>query len=416
MKRFTALLAIAATMAGLGMTPGASRASARESVRKSVRTSSGGTLIASRNKASRSKSRKSRSRKGKKSRHSRKSRKHVARVPSQFGILVQSGDGDIVMDRLSDTSFNPASAIKLLTAYGAIKTLGPDHRFSTEIYTDGSLDESTGVLKGDVILKGHDPVFDKSDALAVSRILSERGIKRIDGKLLVSDRFSLYCSPNALVSGRGLVKIMQNAGDNRVAVGGGAQLGQPGENAILIAEHQSEYLQDTLKVMLSRSLNGAAERIGSVVGGVGTLADLASSNLGIPRESLHLDSASGLGQCRITPKQMMLVLLGLEDELKKNGLEFKDILPVAGIDDGTLEKRFTGQNERGSVIAKTGTLSHTDGGVSALVGVLRSQQEDLYFVLFNWHGGVNNFRSLQDAMIRQLQEQRGGPRAFDYES
>ncbi|MGD9681821.1 MAG: D-alanyl-D-alanine carboxypeptidase [Candidatus Obscuribacterales bacterium] len=415
MRKFTALLAITATLAGLGLTPGGSEASARNSGRASSGRS-GGTLIASRSKSRKTKSSKSRSRRSKKSRHSRKSRKHTARVPSQFGILVQSGDGDIVMDRLSDTSFNPASAIKLLTAYGAIKTLGPDHRFSTEIYTDGILDESTGVFKGDVILKGHDPVFEKSDALTVSRILSERGIKMIDGKLLVSDRFSLYCSPNALVSGRGLVKILQNAGNSRVAVGGGAQLGQPGENAVLIHEHQSEYLQDTLKVMLSRSLNGAAERIGSVVGGVGTLADLAVNNLGIPRDSLHLDSASGLGQCRITPKQMMLVLLGLEEELKKNGLEFQDILPVAGIDDGTLEKRFTGENERGSVIAKTGTLSHTDGGVSALVGVLRSQQEDLYFVLFNWHGGVNSFRSLQDTMIRQLQEQRGGPRAFDYES
>ena len=38
-------------------------------------------------------------------------------------------------------------------------------------------------------------------------------------------------------------------------------------------------------------------------------------------------------------------------------------MPVAGIDPGTLEDRFTGLPWRGSVIAKTGTLTlRTDGG------------------------------------------------------
>ena len=112
----------------------------------------------------------------------------------------------------------------------------------------------------------------------------------------------------------------------------------------------------------------------------------------------------------------MQVLKALETELDRYNMDFQNIMPVAGIDNGTLEKRFTGESEKGSVVAKTGTLTTTDGGVSALVGVMRSQKEDLYFVIFGWHGGVQSMRKNQDVLIRQLQEARGGPRAFDYNS
>ncbi|MBZ0189750.1 MAG: D-alanyl-D-alanine carboxypeptidase, partial [Candidatus Obscuribacterales bacterium] len=282
---------------------------------------------------------------------------------------------------------------------------------------DGNLHQQTGAFTGDVYVDGNDPDFQKDDAIALLRAIKENGIKKVTGKLVVSSRFSLYCSGSALASGRGLVKIFRNGIDGSgVVIEGPCQAGDMSETSQLLSEHESEALQETLKVMLSRSLNGAAERIGSVVGGVSRLEQIAIDDVGIPASSIHITSASGLGQNRITPKNMMLVLLALGAELKKSGLDYQSILPVAGIDDGTLEKRFTGETERGSVIAKTGTLGQTDGGVSALVGVVRTQKEDLYFVLFGWHGGVSGFRSLQDATIRELQEQRGGPKPFDYQS
>ena len=39
-------------------------------------------------------------------------------------------------------------------------------------------------------------------------------------------------------------------------------------------------------------------------------------------------------------------------------------MPVAGVDPGTLEDRYTDALTRGSVVAKTGTLISTDGGAS----------------------------------------------------
>ena len=90
-------------------------------------------------------------------------------------------------------------------------------------------------------------------------------------------------------------------------------------------------------------------------------------------------------------------------------------MPVAGIDPGTLEDRFTGLPWRGSVIAKTGTLLRTDGGASSLVGQMRAANgEVLLFVIMNQRGSVARFRENQDFLVMLVQNTRGGPKAFDY--
>lgn len=330
----------------------------------------------------------------------------------QIGFLIQAADGTVVASQLPDNAFNPASAIKLLTAYGALKTWGAEHRFKTTVYTDGQVDSETGVLTGNLYVMGNDPDFKKADAGALAQSLLDHGVEKVDGDLIVSNQFSLYSGQDSARSASALKKILTSGSAGvRISIEGAVAIGSAPENATELASHNSERLQDTLKVMLSRSLNGVADRMGTVLGGPAALEELASANLGVHPS---LSSTSGLGVNRITPKQMMVVLKGLELELARNGLEFKSIMPLAGIDDGTLEKRFTSADERGSVIAKTGTLTTTDGGASTLVGVMRSAQEDLYFVIFCWKGGPAGFRSKQDAMIRQFQDERGGPRSFVY--
>src|SRR6185369_4268025 len=92
-----------------------------------------------------------------------------------------------------------------------------------------------------------------------------------------------------------------------------------------------------------------------------------------------------------------------------------DIMPVAGIDPGTLEDRFIGIAWQGSVIAKTGTLVRTDGGASSLVGQMRTKSGDvLLFVILNQRGNISRFRSNQDYLVMQVQLSRGGPKAFAY--
>jgi len=169
-----------------------------------------------------------------------------------------------------------------------------------------------------------------------------------------------------------------------------------------------------LKEMLSYSQNNVAEQIGRSVGGISKMEDLVTREAGLAPGSLKLSSASGLGKGRVKPKDMMLVLKGLRNELKKQGLDLQDICPVAGIDHGTLDERFKTPAERGSVVGKTGTLPGTDGGTSSLVGMFRAQKEDYYFVIFCWRGDVVSFRHQQDELIRKLQSTRGGPKPFEY--
>ena len=110
----------------------------------------------------------------------------------------------------------------------------------------------------------------------------------------------------------------------------------------------------------------------------------------------------------------MKIFRALRTELQKHKLTPAAIMPVAGIDPGTLEDRFTGIAWRGSVIAKTGTLIRTDGGASSLVGQMRAANgEELLFVIMNQRGSVWRFRENQDYLVMLVQNTRGGPKAFD---
>jgi D-alanyl-D-alanine carboxypeptidase len=158
-----------------------------------------------------------------------------------------------------------------------------------------------------------------------------------------------------------------------------------------------------------------AERIGEMIGGPFGVSSAVTKRLNISADEVSLSSTSGLGINRVTPRAMMKILRGLRDELAKNKLILSDILPVAGIDPGTLEDRYTDPFERGSVIAKTGTLVRTDGGASSLVGQMKTKSGRIVlFVILNQRGNVVRFRQNQDDIVAAIQNSLGGPAPFDY--
>jgi D-alanyl-D-alanine carboxypeptidase/D-alanyl-D-alanine-endopeptidase (penicillin-binding protein 4) len=168
-------------------------------------------------------------------------------------------------------------------------------------------------------------------------------------------------------------------------------------------------------VLLCYSNNFMAERLGDTLGGPSGLRQFLISTVGLKPEEVRLASTSGLGINRLSPRAMMKVYRALVAELAAHQLLPSDILPVAGIDPGTLEKRYTSYTARGSVVGKTGTLGRSDGGVSALVGQMRTRDgETLYFVIFNQRGNVYRFRTMQDALVSEQQYARGGPAPFAY--
>jgi len=83
---------------------------------------------------------------------------------------------------------NPASVMKVLTAYVAIGVLGPNYRWPIEITTNGSL--QGGVLSGNVYIKGYGaPDFDTKGLREMLRELRRKGIHTIQGRLIFDDTF-----------------------------------------------------------------------------------------------------------------------------------------------------------------------------------------------------------------------------------
>jgi len=354
-------------------------------------------------------------------------------------VLVETLSGKVVSSQSENQLFNPASAVKLATALIALRTLGPQHRFSTGVWTDGLLDKSTGTINGNLYVSGRDPSFHYEHAVLLARDLNRLGIHKVSGDLIVASKFTMNFSSSALGSGEQLYDTLNSSlryaeavrawnyertvlkdlaslqSNPSVVVMGDVLLGAGAPVAKLELTKNSSKLVDILKVLLCYSNNFMAARIGESIGGTESVRQQLITMLRIPPEELKLSSLSGLGVNRMSPRVMMKIYRSLCSELKKNRLSPSDIMPVAGIDPGTLEERFTGPAWRGSVIAKTGTLVRTDGGVSALVGQMRAANgETLLFVIFNQRGNVVRFRDNQDYFVMLIQNTRGGPRAFNY--
>jgi serine-type D-Ala-D-Ala carboxypeptidase/endopeptidase (penicillin-binding protein 4) len=366
---------------------------------------------------------------------------YQALLTGDQGVLVETLDGKNLAALNAEQAFNPASAVKLATALDALNTFGPQHRFVTAVWTNGSFDAATGTIKGDLIISGRDPSFHYEHAVMLAHELNRQGIRNVTGDLYVAPGFTMNFDWSAQRSGeqlydtldatrrparatsawdeeRAATGITQNPDGMTtpsVAVMGAVYVDSVPANARPLLVHRSSTLVDVLKVLLCYSNNFMAERIGDTLGGPQGVRRFLMDKVGIPPAEVMLSSTSGLGINRVTPRAMMKIYRALRDELMKSQLSPSDILPVAGIDPGTLQKRYVSGASRGSVIGKTGTLGRTDGGASALVGQMRTRGgETLLFVIFNHHGNIWRFRQNQDALVTEIQNSRGGPAPFDY--
>ena len=115
------------------------------------------------------------------------------------GVLAVTMSGDTLVSYNPSSRMVPASNMKLLTTGVALNVLGEDFRFPTVLAYSGSVRDST--LFGDLyIVGGSDPTIgSRSDcALAVhtlfarwKKILSEGGIRRIQGRIIGDSRSML---------------------------------------------------------------------------------------------------------------------------------------------------------------------------------------------------------------------------------
>jgi serine-type D-Ala-D-Ala carboxypeptidase/endopeptidase (penicillin-binding protein 4) len=123
---------------------------------------------------------------------------------AQWGIQILDPEtSSVVLEVNPDKTFLPASVLKVLTTSTALEKLGPDFKYRTGVYTNGTID-SNGTLQGDLVLVGRgdpnltDPygeLFEKPALLELAQELKSRGVSRIQGDIIGDDSYFDSDSP-----------------------------------------------------------------------------------------------------------------------------------------------------------------------------------------------------------------------------
>jgi D-alanyl-D-alanine carboxypeptidase/D-alanyl-D-alanine-endopeptidase (penicillin-binding protein 4) len=108
---------------------------------------------------------------------------------AMVSLVVRDAEtGEAVYERAADQRLNPASTAKLFTSAAAMDVLGPDHRFTTELLTDGPT--TGGQLHSDLYLRGGgDPTALAEDYRALARGLAAAGVSTVRGDLVADDGY-----------------------------------------------------------------------------------------------------------------------------------------------------------------------------------------------------------------------------------
>ncbi|PIE00826.1 MAG: D-alanyl-D-alanine carboxypeptidase/D-alanyl-D-alanine-endopeptidase [Thiothrix nivea] len=109
--------------------------------------------------------------------------------PQTVSIFVRDVNADLpLLQYNSDVPRNPASTMKVVTTWGALKVLGPAWSWDTEAWLRGELQGD--VLQGDLVLKGYgDPFLVYETFWQLVHELRQKGIREISGDLILDDSF-----------------------------------------------------------------------------------------------------------------------------------------------------------------------------------------------------------------------------------
>ncbi|MEU8300937.1 D-alanyl-D-alanine carboxypeptidase/D-alanyl-D-alanine-endopeptidase [Micromonospora sp. NPDC048909] len=101
-------------------------------------------------------------------------------------VVVDTSTGETLYDRNGDRRLVPASNTKLLTSTAAMALLGPGHRFTTDVTTNGK--RAGGLLSGNLYLRGGgDPTMLAADYDALAAQIAAKGVRVVAGNLVADD-------------------------------------------------------------------------------------------------------------------------------------------------------------------------------------------------------------------------------------
>jgi len=380
-----------------------------------------------------------------KSARHRGSRKPVR--PPELVWYVETVDGQVLDAHSEDLAINPASVVKIATSWWALETLGPDHRFTTRFTARGTIDPSRRLLKGDLVVHGEgDPDFQVESAFLVAQALNRMGIRKVTGSVVVDGTFwmgwengSQGMNPDPVKRATLMAARLRQALDVRrwnratrrafstyaaehdgprsplpsVEVIGGARFEQsPGAAETALFEYRSKSLAETLRRFNAFS-NNDIERVAASIGSPNELSVLLADRLVAGTVPVRIQTASGLGENRLSPRQIVSMLRGFRSAAAGLGVDIEHLLPVAGCDPGTVNSAFPRLSSppfATALVAKTGTLTSTDGGITVLAGFLNTAQGEVVFCVAAPHaaGRIRLARHTEESFVVDLLNRRGG--------
>ncbi|HEX4825061.1 MAG TPA: D-alanyl-D-alanine carboxypeptidase [Candidatus Polarisedimenticolaceae bacterium] len=371
---------------------------------------------------------------------------HRAVKPPAMVWHVESIDGTVLDSRDADAPINPASVMKVATSWWALEKLGPDYRFTTSFYARGTLEPEKGQLRGDLVVKSNgDPDFQAENAFLVAQSLNKMGIKRITGSVVVDASFwmgwengSEGRNPDEDARAETMAARLRSVLDVRrwtrhtrsawidyvartgtprnpvpsVQVIGGIKYEREPATTTLLFEHRSKALADTLRRFNCFS-NNDIERVGMSIGSPSDLAVMLADRLVAANAPVLVDTTSGLGENRLSPRQIVAMLRGFRATASGIGLPVEQLLPVSGCDPGTVTgafPRLASPPYAKALVAKTGTLTSTDGGITVLAGFLNTAQGEVVFCVAVPHaaGRIHQARRTEESFVLDLIAQHGG--------
>jgi len=346
--------------------------------------------------------------------------------PTQ-GVYIEGADGSVLLAQAADRPVHPASVSKVPTTLALLRKFGPDYRFVTTFAAGGAVHD--GTLDGDLLVEsGGDPYFVDENALLVVERLHESGVRRVAGGLRIhgaltfdwqidADGARLRNAMSGMVPAAAWATVRGISLDHAtllaadappppvIQFAGAAGAAREGAAAVSgrpLVVHRSQPL-----LSLAKSLNDYSNNIfkplADAAGGAPEVENLARS--AVPesmRSEITLGDGAGTDPInRLSPRAAVKLLRALEQELALHGHSLPDILPVAGIDDGTLHDRLNAPEDVGRVVGKTGTYG--DYGASALIGAIAtSDRGTVYFAILNHGIAVPEARRRQDRFVHAL--------------
>ncbi|WP_162918547.1 D-alanyl-D-alanine carboxypeptidase [Taklimakanibacter deserti] len=336
---------------------------------------------------------------------------------SDQGVLVQAEDGTVLVAQQEARPVHPASVTKVATTLALLERLGYGHRFETQFVAGGPVGDDS--LDGDLVVRANgDPFFIFENAFLMLRKLEAQALHEIKGDIKVEG--PLVFNWKADPEGHRLKRALQglDGGEAWVSIGEpSARLnkaalkfvtGGPHQTSgkVLVTNHSPPL--GTIVKALNGYSNNVFHALSDRIGGPQAVEAMIRKRLpSALRSEVTITNAAGAEQLnRMSPRAAVAILWELRKQLRGLGKDLPDVLPVNGLDAGTLKKRLDETPYRARIVGKTGTFGSV--GASALAGVLRTPKYGaVAFAVLNSGVPVPEARRRQDAFLRALIEATG---------